>query len=197
MRSVAPALMPIFRSRHQAELLTLLLLHPDQDYSVTEIAQRINVPLTTLHREIDRLEAAGLIQSRAVGRSRLLRANTTSRVVPALTDLLLATFGPLPVVAEEFAGLRAIKIALFGSWAARYRGEPGPAPNDVDVLLIGEVDREDAYEAARRAEDRLGFPVNPTLVTASRWDSGDDPLTRTIRSSALVDAFSAALDRAR
>src|SRR5664279_612783 len=197
MRSVAPALMPIFRSSHQAELLTLLLLHPDQDYSVTELAQQINVPLSTLHREIDRLEAAGLIQPRAVGRSRLLRANTTSRVVPALTDLLLATFGPLPVVAEEFAGLRAIKIALFGSWAARYRGEPGPAPNDVDVLLIGEVDREDAYEAARRAEDRLGFPVNPTLVTASRWDSGDDPLTRTIRSSALVDAFSAALDRAR
>ena len=63
-------------------MLTLLLLHPDQDYSVTELAQRINVPLTTLHREIDRLEAAGLIQSRPVGRSRLLRANTTSRVVP-------------------------------------------------------------------------------------------------------------------
>src|SRR5664279_5925215 len=197
MRSVAPALMPIFRSSHQAELLTLLLLHPDQDYSVTELAQRINVPVTTLHREIDRLEAAGLIQSRAVGRSRLLRANTTSRVVPALTELLLATFGPVPVVAEEFAALGAIKIALFGSWAARYRGEPGPAPNDVDVLLVGEVDREDAYEAARRAENRLGFPVNPTLLTAIRWDSGDDPLTRTIKSSALVDILPNPMEPAR
>ena len=187
MRSAAPALMPIFRSSHQAELLTLLLLHPDQDYSVTELAQQVNVPLTTLHREIDRLEAAGLIQSRPVGRSRLLRANTTSRVVPALTDLLLVTFGPIPVIAEEFAGLGAVKIALFGSWAARYLGEPGPAPNDVDVLLVGEIDREDAYEAARRAESRLGFPVNPTLFTAGRWDSGDDPLARTIKSSALVD----------
>jgi len=36
--------MPIFRSHHQAELLTLLLLHPDQDYSVTDLARRINVP---------------------------------------------------------------------------------------------------------------------------------------------------------
>jgi len=197
MRSVSPALMPIFRSHHQAELLTLLLLHPDQDYSVTDLARRINVPLTTLHREVARLEAAGLIQSRAVGRSRLVRANTTSRVVPALTDLLLATFGPVPVVAEEFAGLRAIKIALFGSWAARYRGEPGPAPNDVDVLLVGDVDRDDAYEAARRAEHRLGFPVNPTLLTASRWEGGDDPLTRTIKSSALVDVLPTALDPAR
>ncbi|MEP6561176.1 MAG: MarR family transcriptional regulator [Nakamurella sp.] len=197
MRSVAPALMPIFRSSHQAELLTLLLLHPDQDYSVTELARKINVPLTTLHREIDRLEAAGLIQSRAVGRSRLLRANSTSRVVPALTDLLMVTFGPVPVVAEEFAELGAIKIALFGSWAARYRGETGPAPNDVDVLLVGQIDREDAYEAARRAESRLGFPVNPTLMSASRWDSGDDPLTRTIKSSAMVDILPTNMETAR
>ena len=104
---------------------------------------------------------------------------------------------PVPVVAEEFAGLRAIKIALFGSWAARYRGEPGPAPNDVDVLLVGDVDRDDAYEAARRAEHRLGFPVNPTLLTASRWEGGEDPLTRTIKSSALVDVLPTALDPAR
>ena len=117
--------------------------------------------------------------------------------MPALTDLLLATFGPVPVVAEEFAGLGAIKIALFGSWAARYRGEPGPAPNDVDVLLVGEVDREDAYEAARRAENRLGFPVNPTLLTAIRWDSGDDPLTRTITSAALVDILPNTMQPAR
>jgi len=104
---------------------------------------------------------------------------------------------PVPVVAEEFAGLRAIKIALFGSWAARYRAEPGPAPNDVDVLLVGDVDRDDAYEAARRAERRLGFPVNPTLLTASRWEGGEDPLTRTIKSSALVDVLPTALDPAR
>lgn len=178
-------------------MLTLLLLHPDQDYSVTELARQIKVPLTTLHREIDRLQAAGLIQSRAVGRSRLLRANASSRVVPALTDLLLATFGPVPVVAEEFAGLGTIKIALFGSWAARYLGEPGPAPNDVDVLLVGEVDREESCEAARRAENRLGFPVNPTLLTASRWDSGDDALTRTIQSSALVDILANPMEPAR
>jgi hypothetical protein len=35
MRSDAPSLMPVFRSRHQADLLTLLFLHPDQDHTVT------------------------------------------------------------------------------------------------------------------------------------------------------------------
>jgi len=62
MRSVAPALMPIS------------CCTPNRDYGVTELPQQINVPPTTLHREIERLEAAGLLGSRAVGRSRLLRA---------------------------------------------------------------------------------------------------------------------------
>jgi len=45
---------------------------------------------------IGRLEAAGLITSRPVGRSRLLRANTAGCIARPLTDLLLATFGPEP-----------------------------------------------------------------------------------------------------
>jgi DNA-binding transcriptional ArsR family regulator len=184
--------MPIFRSTHQAELLTALLLHPDRDYSVTELANRLDVPLTTLHREIDRLEAAGLIKSRPVGRSRLLSANTANRLVPALTELLLATYGPVPVITEEFGNLGATRVLLFGSWAARYHGEPGPPPNDVDVLLIGPVQRANAYEAARRAENRLGYPVNPTIMSDDRWSLAADPLTRTIQSSPVVDLVHAA-----
>jgi DNA-directed RNA polymerase specialized sigma24 family protein len=55
MRSEAPPLMPIFRSRHQADLLAWLLLHPDREYTTTELARRLGVPLTTLHREVQRL----------------------------------------------------------------------------------------------------------------------------------------------
>lgn len=190
MRSAAPTLLPIFRSNHQAELLAALLLHPDRDYSVTELATSLRVPLSTLHREVGRLEDAGLIKSRAVGRSRLLSVNTASRLVPSLTELILATYGPLAIVAEEFSDLRATRIAIFGSWAARYRGEAGPPPNDVDVLLIGSVDRSAAYEAGRRAETRLGFPVNPTVMSEERWSAADDAsdaLTRSIRVSQLVE----------
>ena len=67
--------MPLFRSQHQAELLMWLLLHPEQEYGVTEMATRLAVPLTTLHREVIRLDEAGLIVSRTQGRNRLIRAN--------------------------------------------------------------------------------------------------------------------------
>ncbi len=76
--------MPIFRSRHQAELLTWLLLHPDQEYTVTEFAGRLGVPLTSPHREAQRLIEADLLRARTVSRARLLRANADHRATAAL-----------------------------------------------------------------------------------------------------------------
>ncbi len=60
--------MPVFRSRHQADLLTLLFLHPDRDHTVTDLAGGLGIPLTTAHRELQRLEESGLLVGRAVGR---------------------------------------------------------------------------------------------------------------------------------
>ena len=53
--------MPILRSQHQAELLTMLLLHPGTEYSITELSEKLGVPLTTVQREVNRFLAVGLI----------------------------------------------------------------------------------------------------------------------------------------
>ncbi len=79
MRSNAPALLPILRSRHLAQVLTLLLLHPDAEYTLTEVASKLHLPLTTVQREVTRLSSAQLIRERRVGRSRLVSADPASR----------------------------------------------------------------------------------------------------------------------
>jgi hypothetical protein len=62
----------------------------------------------------------------------------------------------------------------------------GPAPHDVDVLIIGAPNRDEVYEAARRAQDRLGREVNTTIRKAGQWHSAQDGFTRQLRSSPLV-----------
>lgn len=175
--------MPIFRSRHQAELLMWLLLHPDQDFGVSELATRIGVPLSTLHREIVRLDAVDLISSRSVGRNRLVRANTTHPAASALAHLLEVTFGPRVIIAEEFTLDGAEQVLIFGSWAARYAGQPGSPPRDIDVLVVGDVDRADLYEAADRAQARLGLEVNPVVRSAGQWQEQADALSAQIAAS--------------
>lgn len=185
MPSDGPALMPVFRSQHQAELLMWLLLHPEQEYGVTEMAARLGVPLSTLHREVIRLEA-GLLRSRTQGRNRLIRANVDHPAAKALVQLLELTFGPRAVIAEEFAIKGVEQVVIFGSWAARYDGQAGPPPHDLDVLVVGKVDRADLYDAADRADARLGIEVNPVVRTAQQWADPEDALVAQIEESAHV-----------
>lgn len=168
-------MLPIFRSQHQAELLAALYLHPDSERTVTDLAAQLQVPLTTAHREVQRLLDAGLLTGRSVGRSRLVRAATGHLAAAALTELLQLSFGPPTVLTEEFTGLPGVEeVVLFGSWAARHAGTTGPSPGDIDVLVVGSTSRATVYAAAERAQERLGLPVNPVPRTRAQWDAGDD-----------------------
>ncbi len=191
MRTEAPALLPIFRSQAQAELLTWLYLHPGQEFSLTELARRVSVSVPTIHREAERLVESKLVTETILGRNRLLGANLAHPAAESLSRLLEVTFGPLQVVAEEFAGVPgADQIFIFGSWAARYSGETGHTPNDIDVMVIGDsVDRGDLYAAGDRAQQRLGIPVNPVMRTHEQWEDPSDRLAAQVRTQPLVDVM--------
>lgn len=186
MRSEAPALLPVFRSQHQAELLAQLLLRPGAELTLTELSRRLDVPLTTLHREVQRLVAAELLRTRSVGRARLLSANPSHRATAPLTRLLELSFGPAVVLAEEFDVPGTQIVVAFGSWAARHQGAAGPAPRDLDVLVVGDVTRAVLYDAADRSQSRLGTEVNPVLRSPAQWAQGSDALVDQVRRSPHV-----------
>ncbi len=190
MRSVAPALLPIFRSRLQADLLAALLLDPGSECSLTDLAIRLHAPLSTVHDETRRLTKAGLLTQRQAGRSVMLAADTRSRLNGPLTELLMLSWGPQHVISEEFATLPgADRVLIFGSWAARYHQIPGPPPHDLDVLVVGEPARDAVYDAADRSEQRLSQPVNPVIRTAAAWHDQTDPLIRQITSSPYLEVL--------
>src|SRR3984957_16164801 len=186
--TAAPALLPVFRSRLQGEVLALILADPAAEWTAEDLAQRTGHPRQTVGNELRRLESADLVSSRMIGRSKLIRANADSPYFRPLAQLLLSSFGPPLVIGDEFGGLINVDhIYIYGSWAARYSGEQGAAPNDVDVLLVGTPDRDEAYEAARRAEQRLGREVNVTVRDRAHWQAATDGFTRQLRSSPLVE----------
>lgn len=187
MRSAAPALLPIFRSRLQADILAALLLNPQREYSLTDLARRVEAPLSTVHGEVSRLTEAGLLRRRSEGRSAMIQANSANRLVRPLAELMLLSWGPAQVIAEEFENLpSAERVLIFGSWAARYLERPGPAPNDLDVLVVGHPDRSAVYDAADHAQQRLAMPVNPVIRSPDAWEEAADPLIQQIRSGPFV-----------
>ncbi len=181
-------LLPLLRSSFQGELLAWLYLHPDGEFSATELASRFGVSQATASREADRLAGSGLILERRAGNLRLLRANVDTVVARPLTDLLAVTYGPTAILGELLGRVPKVDEAyVYGAWAARYRGEAGPVPRDVDVLVVGGADDDDLYEAARAAERRLGREVSIRRVTPGAWRKPTgDPFLESVRSRPLV-----------
>lgn len=178
--------MAIFRSQLQGELLARVLLSPGR-LTITALARELDAPVPTVQREVSRLEDAGVLTSTRVGRARLLAAYDENPAVGPLRELVMVVFGPRHVVTEEFAGIGdVVELGIFGSWAARHAGEAGAPPGDVDVLVVGDPDRDEVFEAADRARGRLGREVNATVVSAARWAEAAEPFLQEIKRRPLL-----------
>jgi len=186
MRTQAPALLPIFRSALQAPLL-LQVLTTDKGLSAAELARDLGEPEPTVFRETRRLLQSGLFRGERVGRALVLRAAEDNPATAPLRPLLVLTYGPSLLVTQALIGLAGIDQAyIHGSWAARFDGEPGGPPGDVDVLIVGETDRRAVDDALNGIETTVGREVNVTYVTQERWRNTDDPFIGAVRSRPLV-----------
>jgi DNA-binding transcriptional ArsR family regulator len=186
MRTSPPALLPIFRSLGQARLLARLFLPGAGEVTLTKLAEEVGLAKSRVSVELDRLESAGLVESERRGNARLVRANTDSPYYADLRSLVLKAFGPIGVLGDQLSTIPQIEEAhLHGSWAARYLGEPGDSPADVDVIVIGTPDVRAVRRAAREAAATLGREVNATVLSREEW-VGESGFARTVRRRPLV-----------
>ncbi len=104
MREPAPAVFPVFRSRITAALLARVYIG-DGEYSVADLAKAAQTDTGTTAREVRRLESAGVVRSRMVGRTKLVRADREAPFYRPLRDLVVITLGPADVLGEEQIGI--------------------------------------------------------------------------------------------
>ena len=186
-RTTPPPLLPLFRSEHQLRLLGELFMYAGEARSVSELAAATGIPQATVSREVARLEEAGLLRSVRRGRLRLVEADEQLPYHHELRALLLKTIGPAAVLMQELSGVPGIDEAfVYGSWAARYHGEPGPAPRDIDLLVIGEPDLDRLYAACRRVEKELRLDVNPIVRSPAEWQRRGPSFLADLRKGPLV-----------
>jgi predicted nucleotidyltransferase len=198
-KTSTPSLLPIFRSQQQAELLALILGDATAEHTMTDLAGRTGIPYPSVHREIERALAVGLVSERLVGRTRVVRADTTSPYFDGLSDVLVRAFGVPWVIREALKGIGGIAAAyIYGSWAARYLGIDGQRPvGDIDLLVLGNPNRKMVYAAASSVETRLGRPVQVTIRSADWLTDGSGTFHDTVSSRPLVPVSLASIEKAQ
>lgn len=160
---------------YRGRVLGLLLLRPEQSFHVREIARLTGTAVGTLHKELTKLAAAGLLLRSEVGNQVLYAANMACPVFPELQGLLRKTSGLADVLRDCLAPLAGqISVALvFGSVA---RGEERSG-SDVDVLLVGAVTFVEVVKALHPAQAILQREINPVVYSLAefqrKWAAGE------------------------
>lgn len=190
MKVSAPTLLPILRSDTVGDLLAHLFLTPDERVTLSDLATAAGTSLPTVAREVDRMVTAGLLAEEKVGRARRVWPNQQSPLYQPLAELVALTYGPKPVLERALTDVAGVeRVFIYGSWAARYRGEPGDAPKDVDVLIVGKPDPDELFSVAEVARQSLRREVNIRSVRPAAWNApaSKDAFLTHVRSRPLVE----------
>ena len=186
-RPIAMPLTSLFSSSVLPEIVALIdRLGP---LSIEELAAHTSASRVTVAREIHRLADLG-VASIMPSRNRRLVTLSDSPSAQKVRDLAVLACGVPSIVATEFGSLEGVlRVVIYGSWAARNAGIPGRLPDDIDVLVIGSVDRDDVFEAAERATTRIGVPVSAQRVSQQVWEERSDAFLHAIQESTTLEVI--------
>lgn len=189
MKTTPGVLSPFIRSDAVGALLAETFGHPTSEYSLAELGRATGVGAGVVHKEVSRLVAEQVLCDRQSGRNRLVRVNREHPLYAIMSQLILAAYGPVPVLRDLLLNAPGVERAyIYGSWAARREGELGAFPNDYDVLVVGEIARRDLVEIASKAGTRLGSEVNISRVSMQEWNNNEpSPFLSEVKSRPLIE----------
>lgn len=163
----APQLVEVLFGAYRRQILSLLLLHPEEGFYVREIERLTGVPAGSLHRELKLLSESGLLQRSAAGNQVRYQINPDCPIREELAGIFRKTVGLADVLREALKPLEdQIRLALvFGSVA---QGRERPT-SDADVLVVGAAPFAAVVGALSGAGVRLQRAVNPVVMTAAAF----------------------------
>jgi predicted nucleotidyltransferase len=178
-----PQLVEILFGAYRRQILSLLLLRPDESFYVREIGRLTGVPAGSLHRELKQLTAAGLLRRTAAGNQVRYQLDQSCPIHEELAGIFRKTAGLADVLREALSPVAGqIRLALvFGSVA---RGKER-STSDVDVLVVGSAAFATVVEVLSQTSSRLGREVNPVVMPTTDFTaklrSGDRFVSRLAR----------------
>lgn len=169
MKTHTPASDLLFPNQYRRKVLGLLLMRPDQQIHLRELARMIGAAPGTLKKELDALCVAGLLRGERTGNQVRFCANTEHPVFPELQALIRKTIGLADTLRLSLAPLadRIDAAFIFGSMASGTEN----ASSDIDLMVVGNASFADIVDATYEAQLALGREINPKVMSAREWQT--------------------------
>jgi predicted nucleotidyltransferase len=165
MRTSVPLLLPIFRSDMQVRLLGLVLLQPERSWTIQELGEAVDAPQSSVHRELTRAQAAGVVSRDDTARPYRFAAATDDAAYPPLADLLRRSVGVEGELQELFDRPDVDAAVIYGSWASGARRPD----SDIDVLVVGDANLGELRRLVRPLGKATGRRIDLTLMRSDEF----------------------------
>jgi predicted nucleotidyltransferase/DNA-binding HxlR family transcriptional regulator len=156
-------------SPYRRQVLSFLLLRPDERFHVRELERLTGISAGSLHRELKAMAEAGLLIREHQGNQVLYQADRSCSIFEELASIFRKTVGlgsELTTALEPIAD--RIDVAfVFGSMASGKQH----AKSDLDICVLGEVELLDVVKALGSVQESLRREINPVVMSAKQFAS--------------------------
>ena len=132
------ALTTLFASAARVAVLRVFLLDPGRPFYQRQLEGATGLPIRAVQREVERLDKAGLLYSRAEGNRKYYQVDTTCPLFPELRGMILKSVGALDAARGRLAGDPNVRLAFCSGDGTRVLavGQPGRRPSPLVMASI-------------------------------------------------------------
>ncbi|MBM4135529.1 MAG: winged helix-turn-helix transcriptional regulator [Nitrospira sp.] len=151
----------LFSSSIRADVLSLLLNSPDEQFYIREISKLLRKNPSGVKRELDNLEKMGIVTSERIVNLKYFQANKESPLYSELKNLITKSLGLPGAIKAVLRASGAKAASIYGPYAE------GDDVDTVDLFVIGAS--SSLAKELKDIEKRFDYKINCTIMEEDEY----------------------------
>lgn len=150
-------------SKTRVKLLENFLSDPTQMFHVRDLVRRTNEEINAVRRELARMEELGMVKKEPRGNRLYYWFRKDYALYGDLLSLVAKSTGIGEALIKNRHKLGRVHIVMLSGRFVRH--EPRSSPEEVDLLIVGDVNLNELASIVRSEETRRGQTINYTPMS--------------------------------
>jgi len=157
----------LFGSKTRVKLLSLLLTNPGHPFYVREMTRKIDEQINSVRRELLNLKSLGLVKSHEKRGKLYYEINTKFEFYHELKKIFEKAQKGMGTEDKLAAAIRRAGNVQYVSLLGPIAGD---AAGQVDLFIVGEIDKRKLKPALSELEQELGREANYCIMSETEFD---------------------------
>lgn len=153
-------------SKVRVKLLQIFFSNPSEIYHVRDLVRRSGEEINAVRRELAHMENAGMVKKEPRGNRLYYWFNKNYLFFSELAQMVAKTTG---LGAEIIKSRNKIGRLQFVMFSGKFVKKMERRPNEVDILVVGEVVLPELSALIKAEEGRIGREINYTVMTPEEF----------------------------